>query len=638
MPCTTAAALRRGIIFACVFPLANLLAQGNPGTTSAGSATAARGASAAAGTKVLNLEDYGRWQRISGTSISADGKWMSFTTTPNEGGGPTLHIKPIDAGEEILIPLGGGAGGAGGGGRGGAGGAGGGSAPAFSDDARWITYTVVPSAGRGGGGGGRGAASGNTPPTPAGRGATPATTQPTAPGARLELRNLATGTVERTFTGVASSQFSPGSRYLVLLMSRPQGAPTTAAADIVLHELATGANRNIGNVAQFSFNEDGRFLAYTIQAPEKLGNGIFLFDASTGLTLTLISESADFDAMTWNGDGSGLSALRGHTPTGMKQRENVLLAWSGIGSGTPKTFTFDASQEASFPKGFVLSEYSVPRWSSDGSRFFIGIKEQEPEIAAADSNRANVDIWHWADHQAQSVQIQQINQLRRATLPGVVFVDTRKFVQLGDDDMRTVAMAANNNVGIGRNDSPYRGEIAWGASRADIYKVDVSSGARTLIDKAVSRAYGTSPDSKWYLYAKGKLARVVNLETGTAVTLDASGTPTRSYINEDDDHDYDLPLWGVGGWTRDGKSVLLYDKFDIWSVPLDGSRATNITRGVGRSQSITFRITRFGGGGGGGRGGGAGAADSAGIDMTKEMTLAATGRLSKRGRRAVAAG
>jgi dienelactone hydrolase len=191
-------------------------------------------------------------------------------------------------------------------------------------------------------------------------------------------------------------------------------------------------------------------------------------------------------------------------------------------------------------------------------------------------------------------------------------------------------MAANNNVGIGRNDSPYRGEIAWGASRADIYKVDVSSGARTLIDKAVSRAYGTSPDSKWYLYAKGKLARVVNLETATAVTLDASGTPTRSYINEDDDHDYDLPLWGVGGWTRDGKSVLLYDKFDIWSVPLDGSRATNITRGVGRSQSITFRITRFGGGGGGGRGGGAGAADSAGIDMTKEMTLAATGRLSKR--------
>ena len=27
---------------------------------------------------------------------------------------------------------------------------------------------------------------------------------------------------------------------------------------------------------------------------------------------------------------------------------------------------------------------------------------------------------------------------------------------------------------------------------------------------------------------------------------------------------------GVGGWTKDGKAVLLYDKFDIWSAPLDG--------------------------------------------------------------------
>ena len=71
-----------------------------------------------------------------------------------------------------------------------------------------------------------------------------------------------------------------------------------------------------------------------------------------------------------------------------------------------------------------------------------------------------------------------------------------KIVQLGDDDMRAVTPAANSKVAVGRNDAAYRGEVAWGANRSDFYKVDIDTGARTLIDKGLSRTYGTSPDSQ----------------------------------------------------------------------------------------------------------------------------------------------
>ena len=627
--------VRRAVAIACIVaPIAGVRAQSNSGSSNPAAAAAA--ARDGEGKKPLNLEDYARWVRIGGTAISADGKWMTYTLTPNEGGSPVLHIKPIDGGNEITVNLGGG--GAGGGGRGGrGGGGGGGGGPAFSDDSKWITYTVASSAGRGGAGGRGGR--GDTP-APGGRGGQTTTQATPAPASRLVLRNLSTGDTS-SYTGVASSSFSPGSKYLVLRMSGAQAAPAAGAAaapagaDIVLHDLATGTDRSLGNIGQFNFNDDGKFLAYTVTAPEKLGNGVFLFDAAKGETQTLVSGTADFDNMAWNSAGTGLSVLRGDKPSGMKHRGNVLLAWSGIGAGAPKAFTYDATKDASFPKGFVLSEYSAPRWSQDGSRFFVGVKEQETEIPAADSIRANVDVWHWKDAQVQSVQIQQIANLRRATLPGVVFVSTGKFVKLGDDDMRTVTVAANNNVGIGRNDAAYRGEIAWGGSRGDVYKVDVNTGARTLIDKAVSRAYGTSPDSKWYLYLKAKQLRAVNLETGTAATLDASGLPLKSFVNEEDDHAYELPIWGVGGWTRDGKAVLLYDKYDVWSAPLDGTKATNITQGVGRAQQIQFRITRFGGGGGGGRGGGRGggggaASDSDGVDMTQPITLSAYGDRTKK--------
>jgi dipeptidyl aminopeptidase/acylaminoacyl peptidase len=399
--------------------------------------------------------------------------------------------------------------------------------------------------------------------------------------------------------------------------------------------MTSGLIRNIGNVSQFEFDDDGKVLAYTVDAPERLGNGVYLLDPATGVTTPLNTAQADYDDLTWSADGDNLAVLRGDKVHDMKQKANVLLAWMNVAAANAKPFTYDPAADASFPHGMVLSEYSAPRFSKDGSRLFVGIKEQEPEVAAADSNKANVDIMHWKDQTPQLVQIVQIQQLRRATLPAVILVGSNKLVQLGNDSMRAVTPAANSTVAVGRNDAAYRGEVSWGGQRADLYKVDVATGARTLIDKSISRSYGTSPDSRWFLYLKTKQLRAFNLENGSAVTLSAVGVPGATYVNDDDDHAYEKPIWGLGGWSKDGKSVLLYDKFDVWQAPLDGSKAINLTGGVGRAQEIQFRVVRFGRGANGGRGGGGGrgagaAADSEGVDLSKPVDLSAYGTRSKK--------
>jgi hypothetical protein len=53
----------------------------------------------------------------------------------------------------------------------------------------------------------------------------------------------------------------------------------------------------------------------------------------------------------------------------------------------------------------------------------------------------------------------------------------------------------------------------------------------------------------------------------------------------DNDVAAEKPIWGVAGWAKDGKAVLLYDKYDVWSQPLDGSRGTNLTAGAGAAGS-----------------------------------------------------
>src|SRR5262249_46444311 len=243
--------------------------------------------------------------------------------------------------------------------------------------------------------------------------------------------------------------------------------------------------------------------------------GLYLISPASGETRVLSTGQADYDQLTWSTDGSNLAVLRGDKAHGAKHRDNVLLAWLGVSNPEGRAFAYDPSKDASFPKSMVLSEYTPPRWSKDGSRVFIGLKEQEQEVAAADSNKANVDIWHWKDQTPQSVEIVHLQQLRRATLPAVILVGSGKLVQLGDDNMRTVTPAANSNVAIGRNDASYRGEVAWGGTHADLYKVDVATGTRTLIDKSLTREDGTSPDSRGYLYLKTKPLHAFHLENGT---------------------------------------------------------------------------------------------------------------------------
>ena len=58
-----------------------------------------------------------------------------------------------------------------------------------------------------------------------------------------------------------------------------------------------------------------------------------------------------------------------------------------------------------------------------------------------------------------------------------------------------------------------------------------------------------------------------------------------------EDHDTPSvpPAYGSAGWTTGDRSVLIYDKYDIWEVHPDGSAPRMVTGGEGRRQRIVFR-------------------------------------------------
>ena len=285
----------------------------------------------------------------------------------------------------------------------------------------------------------------------------------------------------------------------------------------MLRELATGISQNIGNVNLYDFDDAGRMLAYTVDAAERVGNGVYVIDLATSQSKVLSSASLDYDQLTWGDKGASLAALRGDKKKENLQRDNALLVWQDVSGEKPRAVEYDPSKDAAFPKDFVLSEFAALRWTRDGSRIYVGLKDQEADPgtpAPGAEPKANVDVWHWKDNEVQSVQIVRLAQERRATLPAVYNLASGKLVRVADSVMRNVTPTPDPKWAIGRIDTTYRTEVQWGGSKSDYYRVSTETGERTPIDKALSRTMGSSPDGKWFLYLKNKLVFAYNTETG----------------------------------------------------------------------------------------------------------------------------
>jgi dipeptidyl aminopeptidase/acylaminoacyl peptidase len=73
----------------------------------------------------------------------------------------------------------------------------------------------------------------------------------------------------------------------------------------------------------------------------------------------------------------------------------------------------------------------------------------------------------------------------------------------------------------------------------------------------------------------------------------------------------------VAGWTKDGRSVVLNHRYDLWLQPLDGESATMLTEGEGDAGNIRFRYVRLD-------------PEERFIDLSEPIILSAYGDLSKR--------
>ncbi|HTE45538.1 MAG TPA: prolyl oligopeptidase family serine peptidase, partial [Gemmatimonadaceae bacterium] len=348
---------------------------------------------------------------------------------------------------------------------------------------------------------------------------------------------------------------------------------------------------------------------------------------------------ADYARLTWDDSGTAVAALRGMDRRGFTEKENALLAFTGIDGATPTSYVLERKALSGLADSLVMSEKGTLSWSADRSKVFVGLKEQEARPAPRRDSTAvvepigNVDVWHWKDPYIQSVQMVRAQQDRNRTFTATVLLAQKKVVQLADARMDRLQLAKDGNWAVGQDDKEYVDD--WKPQLTDIYRVNTSTGERTPILKGQERSLGLSPDGKYFLYWKGGHIWSYNLATNAHANITKSAPV--SFVNAEDDHVGEKPAYGISGYTKDGKSVVLDNKYDLWAVSLDGAApARNLTNGAGAKIETRLRYVRLeaddaaptppGGGGFGGRGGGGGGV----IDLSKPMFLSAFAETDKK--------
>jgi len=548
--------------------------------------------SPASSLRQLSAEDLRAWKTIRGTALSHDGQWFAYVVAPNEGDAEVV-VRPTGEGAERRFPVGELP-------------AGPGAGLQLAGDGRWVAFLKYPTAEE--------ARRMRTSRRPIQSKAVVVDLRSGETREFEKIRRVAFGGDRPRWLAMQAygPDAGPGAGGSAPGGGAPGGAPAAPAAapgagtDLLLHELGTATVINVGNVNEFAFDETGEHLAWTIDARERLGNGLHVRNLRTDVTRVLESESALYRRMQWADSGAALAVLRGTIDSAGKDTSYAVIGFSALTASAPTRVM--VTNTSGLPAGQRISANRTPTWSRDLSVLYFGTmvpmpaSGQRPDVRpaagtpgamqtpappAGPDDLPTLVIWHGKESRLQSAQQVQEAADRSFNYLAAWRVRENRFIELANESLRNVTAAPGDRWAIGNDTRAYELEANLeGINRRDVWVIDLTNGTRRRALTAQQFVAMPSPDGSRLLYFADGHYHVQDMATGASRNITAS-LPV-SFVNTEDDHNVDRPPVPPVGWVRGSASVLLSDGWDVWQVPVQGGAAVNLTVN-GRREGIRYR-------------------------------------------------
>jgi dipeptidyl aminopeptidase/acylaminoacyl peptidase len=525
---------------------------------------------------------YDSWRSLSAPLISDDGKWITYTINPQQGDG-WLYIYNVTTGRKDSVERGGRA--------------------IFSPDNKYLTYQIVPAL------------------SDIRQAKKKKLKEDKMPKNDLEMRLLSNDKPIKVLNVKSFGLAEKNSDWMAYLLEKKAAdkkattasddttmvggtgslkktkTPEPAGTELVLYNPVSGKEHRFQDVTDFSIAGDGKTISFLQSIPDSSKIEKFkvnVFDTKKEISDVVFEGQGSVKKLSTDRQGDLVSFLYSSDTAKVK----IFSMWVSRNSG--KALKAIDSSNPAMPKGRSVSENGNITFSDDGTKIYFGTAAKpvsEPKDTLLEDEKYKLDIWSWTDDVLQPMQKKQLEQERKRTWQAVYHVDKGTMFQLADSVIPSIRIIqkGNNAIALGYSDLNYRRSASWdGGGNSDYYIVNVETGIKTLaLEKCSSRAY-LSPSGKHLLYWDSEVKAWFSLPVGVTVRKNLTLSIKVPLDDELNDMPDNSAPYGIAGWMDDEKHVLVYDRYDIWSLDLYGTEnPVNITSSFGRNNHLRLRYNRL---------------------------------------------
>jgi len=519
--------------------------------------------------KPITHDVYDGWKSIQGTKVSRDGIWVAYALVPQDGDGE-LVVRNLKTSVEYRAARG--------------------RTPTITPDSRFVVFE-------------------KSPLKADVDKARKAKRRPDEmPKSGVGVIDLSNGQVATLTEHVKSFRLPEDPVRLVVYLRAPDPAPhgrgperqegeegqegkTPAkkhepGTDLVIRDLIAATDTTVAEVMEYALAKDGSAVAYSVSSKTPANDGAFVRKTVDGSTKQLLTGQGTYKGFAFDARAAQIAFVSDRDDYAAKA-SRFKLYYASMSSNSASELTVPADTRAG---PTAVSENARLEFSKDGARLFFGTAappHADPDDAP---EPVKVDIWNYKDPEIQPMQKVRADEERKRSFRAMITLADRKFTQLASPDMPDLLTNDSGGVALGVSNVPYKQLISWDGSYDDDYLVSLTDGSRKQILKKANFPATMSPGSNYVLFFDEHDANwhVIRTRDGDNVTLTAKlGVKFQS---ETDDHPAPPGPYGSAGWTEGDKTVLLYDRYDIWEVKPDGTGGRKLTDG--RREQIIFRYPR----------------------------------------------
>lgn len=515
---------------------------------------------------VFTFEDVMQFKEIQTPALSSDGKWISYGVWPERGDGEA-RVESIDGRSKYVIDRG--------------------TRPQISADSRWAVSFVQPpfieaqNAGR------------------------------NRPRQSLALLNLQNGEQE-IIENVRAFELSNDGRWLRLNHYQTKEITdlrhknSQLGSPVTLISLGTDDRMYHPFVNESAFDSTSRYFVYSIvdtSGTENSLNAVQLSAGTASVKHVISAENGYYNNLTWDHKRSRLAFTVSVLDDQKEYHpfDAFIISWQAF-NGEPQTLVRADDAE----EGYRLRHRNNLTWTYDGKRLFYSV--MDAEMVALDEKSAPDDsltadnlydlelilngvegkVWHWDDPLIKTHEKQTWNSRKNQLYTSVYHLDEGRNVQLANKELPNIRVSHNTGSVLGSSNLPYLKLITWDGNYNDFYLVDLNTGETTQILEQQRFGAQLSPSGNFTTWFDGTDWILMNSRSGNMRNLTADlNVP---FADEENDRPQPSGSYGIAGWTEGERSVLIYDKYDIWQFDTSNGSTINLTDGKGREEMRIFRI------------------------------------------------